>query len=490
MDHEQPNGFGDPYLPVLEELEKEVQTAPPSVVSKIHIALSALLPVLLLLVFAPQDQRISIEEQLHSAAPDVELSDEEAHALACDQLCTTETTPPPLAWTFCKESCPTPAIDVSPPPIQKEQFHGAAEDRNRPSVRAIRSDAQVYDTETRTVPLGGADTLSDEVHTQTMHRGVYLTSSNIGKEGTLEEYADLLKQSNGDALVFDVKGWSVYFNSDAPLANELRTVKTIFDLPSVIQRAHEEGIYTIARFIVAKDESLASRKPETQIKNIFTNRGIGNVWVDTSNDTVLAYNREILEDVIASGVDEVNFDYIRYPTEYDQRTIGLTGTEKADRIEQFLRMAIDVRNSIRPSTKIGISTFAILGWNFPVNFEPLGQDIPRFAAMVDVISPMAYPSTFAEGAYYNPAKNPGSRTYYLVYRTLEGYKELMGEHAWKLRPWIQGYYMTQKNVEDEIQAVYDAGSCGFTFWSAQNYYDPVFRAMGAIEPPDHCVIQQ
>ncbi|MDD4762133.1 MAG: putative glycoside hydrolase, partial [Candidatus Pacebacteria bacterium] len=176
----------------------------------------------------------------------------------------------------------------------------------------------------------------------------------------------------------------------------------------------------------------------------------------------------------------------RYPTEYPLAAVGLTGQEKADRIEEFLKMARRVIDEEGGHTKLGISTYAILGWNFPVNFEPLGQDIARFAPLLDVISPMAYPSTFAPGAYYNPAKHPRSRMYYLVYRTLTGYRDLLGDQSWKLRPWIQGYGITQKNLKDQIDAVFDSGSCGFTIWNASNEYGTFMKMLPDVKRPHGC----
>ena len=305
----------------------------------------------------------------------------------------------------------------------------------------------------------------------------------------LMETLDHLKSTTGAALIFNVKGSAVYFDSDAPLAKELNLIRPAFDLKEVIALARERGIYTMGRFIVVKDPSLARSLPETQIRHPKTGRSVGAVWVDPSNASVITYNKEILEDLVESGIDEVNFDYIRYPTEYAQAAVGLTGQEKADHLEQFIRMARTVINQNGGKTKLGISTYAILGWNFPVNFEYVGQDIARLAPYVDVISPMAYPATFAEGAYYNPAKHPRSRMYYLVYRTLTGYAELLGPDAYKLRPWIQGYGITAKNIKDEIDAVFDAGACGFTVWNASNAYNLVYDALPKMQMPERCLIK-
>ncbi len=316
--------------------------------------------------------------------------------------------------------------------------------------------------------------------------GVYFTEGSVRRRDFLVSTLDRLSTVTGAALIFNVKGSAVFFDSPAPLAQEFGLVTKDYDLPEVLRLAKERGIYTIGRFIAVKDYPLAQRVPEAQIRHPKTGRSVGGVWVDAAHPTVLTYNQQVLETLVTSGIDEVNLDYIRYPTEYAQSGIGLSGAEKADHLEQFIRMARETIDRAGSKTKLGISTYAILGWDFPTNLEPTGQDIVRFAPYVDVISPMAYPATFAEGAYYNPAKHPRSRMYYLVYRTLTGYRDLLGADAWKLRPWIQGYGITAKNIRDEIDAVFDAGACGFTVWNASNEYGLVYAALPTVQRPAHC----
>ena len=318
-------------------------------------------------------------------------------------------------------------------------------------------------------------------------RGVFLTPSSAADDEFLEATMQAVEKYAHPALVIDVKGSNVYFPSGAGMANELKLVKPIVELPKIIEEAHRRGITVIGRYIALKDPSLSSRKPETQIRHPLRSRTVGNVWVDGQNATTLQYNREILEDLVTTGIDEINLDYIRYPTEYAPSDIGLTGAEKSEHIMAFLKMARDVIDRSERDVKLGISTYAILGWNFPVNFEAVGQDIPEIAKIVDVISPMAYPATFAPNAYYNPGRDKGSRMYHLVWKTIMGYRELVGEeNVHKIRPWIQGYGVTEKNMADQIQAVFDAGSCGFTVWNASNAYGPSYKAMGKMDIPEAC----
>ncbi len=186
---------------------------------------------------------------------------------------------------------------------------------------------------------------------------------------------------------------------------------------------------------------------------------------DSMNLDEVVYNMEVLCDLAKSGIDEVNLDYIRFSTAFFGELRVYTGDEKAARIETFLKMAKQTLDECSGGhTKLGISTFAILGWSFKVNKETLGQDIIRFAPLVDVISPMAYPATFTSPEYYIPGKHPRSRMYWLVNRTLTGYKDF----------------------KEQMDAVYDSGACGFTVWNASNNFGPVIKGMATQKIPERC----
>jgi hypothetical protein len=319
--------------------------------------------------------------------------------------------------------------------------------------------------------------------------GVYLTASSVKRTKFLTDTIDALIAASGSALIFDVKGGGALFHSEAPMANERNLVVPFYDLPEIIRLGHERGLYIIGRFVAIKDGGITKAMPSTRVTDANTKRVLSQTWIDPSNDDAIRYNMEILCEIAAAGIDEVNLDYIRFSTEDVGALSVLSGTEKADRVEKFIRASRETIDRCGPQTKLGISTYAILGWRYDENVETLGQDVVRFAPLVDIISPMAYPATFSPTAYYDPRKNPGSRMYYLVYRTLTGYAKLLGpEQAKKLRPWIQGYGVTLKNMQDQMQAVYDAGACGFTVWNANNAYDTTYRAMKAMagKRPERC----
>lgn len=316
--------------------------------------------------------------------------------------------------------------------------------------------------------------------------GVFLTPTSVGRDDFLIRTIEDTGKADGNALVFDVKGSYVYFDTDAPMAKELGLVRPAYDLPEVLKLARERGFYTIGRYIAVKDAGFTKARPDTMIKHPKTGRTIGYEFIDPENADALQYNREVICALAKSGIDEINLDYIRFSTEQVGALLVYSTAEKSAKVGTFVKMAREAVDECGPNTKLGISSYAIIGWNYEKNVATLGQDVVGFAPYLDIISPMAYPATFAENAYYNPGKDKGSRMYFLVWRTLEGYKELLGDQAHKIRPWIQGYGVTNKNMKDQMQAVYDAGLCGFTVWNADNAYGVTYKAMKGWVRPDSC----
>ena len=320
-------------------------------------------------------------------------------------------------------------------------------------------------------------------------QGVYFTSASVKRTSFFDETVDNLLAAHGDAVVFDTKGGIVMYDSQAPMATELGLVKPQYNLNETLQKLHEKGIYTIARFVSAKDYGFTAKRPDTLPKNPQTGAAMGTEWIDPSNSDALEYNRQLISELACAGIDEINLDYIRFSTANFGQLMVFSTEEKASKVEAFVKMAREAIDSCPNShTRLGLSTYAILGWDYDVNVRTLGQDVKRFAPYVDIISPMAYQQTF--GDTYNSPSASMSREYYLVKRTLDGYKKMLDEVGYKgaIRPWIQGYYISAQNMRNEIQAVYDAGMCGFQVWNANNNYGQTFAGMEhPPQKPERCL---
>lgn len=328
------------------------------------------------------------------------------------------------------------------------------------------------------------------VHTPWTQRGIFMTPSSTGNDDYRHRAMDKLRDVGGNAFIFDVKGSAVHFDAkQTPIADELGLIKPWYSLKDIVNEMHDNGFYTIARYIAVKDYGLTDALPETHLDDPHTGIPLSPGWIDPANEDALAYNREIICEIAKSGIDEINLDYIRYDTR-DGRLAAFSGEEKIERIEKFITMAREAINECGPSTKLGVSTFAILGWSYEKNVGGIGQDIVRFAPMLDVISPMAYNANFSLDAYGDPTGERG-RWSYLVYRTIKGYQEELGpDHAWKVRPWIQGWGITTQDIQQQIQGAFDGGACGFTIWNADNAYELFYKALKKIEVPDRCRIRK
>ncbi len=367
--------------------------------------------------------------------------------------------------------------------------HAAANDESSSSSSSSSDESSSSSSsEVSSESMASSSMWTEPIKSPSNKIGVYLTSASVGRDKFFKETIDKLVAAGGTALIFDVKGSRVYFNSTAPYATELGMVISTYDLPEVIRYAKERNLYVMGRFVSIKDDGLTTRLPETKIRHPKTGQVLTQTWVDPANEKVLRYNAEVMCDLAAMGIDEVNMDYIRFSTAEFGALMAYSADEKAERVLTFIKAMREAIDRCGPNTKLGISSYAILGWDYEANVKTLGQDVKRFAPYLDIISPMAYPATFTSDGYWNPAKHGNSRMYWLVKRTLTGYQELLGpEHAYKLRPWIQGYYVDTKDVTDQMRAVYDAGLCGFTVWNANNNYGPTFNAMKQYQRPVECI---
>ncbi len=314
--------------------------------------------------------------------------------------------------------------------------------------------------------------------------GVYLTAPRIGDTAFLKQTIASLKEAGGSTIVFDVKGPYVYYDSKSRMVDDMDLGEQHYVLKDTVKLIKDGGLYAIARFVAIKDEGLTDRLPYVQMED-GSGSTVGAGWIDPMDPTARKYNMQLLCEVAKSGVDEINLDYIRFTTADVNGLSILTGEQKADRVESFLQEARKTVHTCGPSVKLGASTYAILGWDYDINNENLGQDVKRFAPLLDVISPMAYPDTFSK-SFYNAKVEEKSRMYTLVHKTMTGYQDFLESHAWKLRPWIQGYRTSVEDFHDEMDAVGDAGICGLTVWNANSNYETFYEALKSWEKPAEC----
>jgi hypothetical protein len=294
-------------------------------------------------------------------------------------------------------------------------------------------------------------------------RGVYVTQSVL-RSKKMNEIFELLKTTEVNAVVIDVKdGDGVYFDDK---------------LKDWIKKLKGENIWLIARVMAFQDNYLAKKSPELALKrsdgSLWRNDR-GWYWVDPASKAVWEYNLSIVKKASDYGFDEVNFDYIRFPSDGKLSTIVYPfwdgKTPKNSVMESFFDY---LRNSSLKYNENIFLSIDVFGYVFLSGDINIGQNLDIALSYFDFVCPMVYPS------HYNPGnfgfKNPAEYPYEVITKTLQRQQKLLDEkHAvLKIRPWLQAFNMGAvydgRMVGLEKKAAYDFGLKGWLMWNPYNSY--------------------
>ncbi len=320
-------------------------------------------------------------------------------------------------------------------------------------------------------------------------KGLYFSGDNAGGESFLSKLPSL-KAMGINAIVFDVKDVTGIVHTKSRVKEvrdyNLSRQGAIDNLPLLIRQCRLNGIYVIARIAVFHDQLLWTSDPSTRIKSKSTGRewnpGSHEMWCDPSNKKVQDYNIALAVELAESGVDEVQFDYIRFPTTGDQGDAHFAYNEgkmeRVDIIAGFLKRA---HAQIKAAGAfLSIDIFGVVAWGKPEDINTTGQQIALLAQHCDIISPMLYPSHFADK--FDGFKNPGDNPYHFI---LEGCRKVVELSGGKVivRPWLQafGWRVSRYNasyITEQVKGSNDSGANGYLFWNASNKYSEVFQSMG------------
>ena len=311
-------------------------------------------------------------------------------------------------------------------------------------------------------------------------KALYLSFYGIGDKHLRESALDLIKDTEVNALVIDLKGdrGNVSFKSATPLAAEVGAQKiiTIKDINALISDLHAKGIYAIARIVVFKDDPLALAKPDLAIKTvggaIWKDRE-GLSWPNPFSKEVWDYNIDLAVEAARAGFDEIQFDYVRFP-DTQGLAYAMPNTEE-NRVAAISGFLAEARKRLIPyNVFLAADIFGYVPWN--TDDTHIGQKLENLAEVLDYMSFMLYPSGFQFGipGYLNPVHHPRE----IVYLTLEKAKQRTGLSALRFRPWLQAFrdYAFDKTPfqKEQIRAQIDAsdsfGSDGWMLWNPHNTY--------------------
>lgn len=324
-------------------------------------------------------------------------------------------------------------------------------------------------------------------------KAIYVTSNSAGSEAKMDNLIKLIKKADLNAVVIDIKDYtgSVFYDSGIEDVEKYKAEKIVIPkINTLIKKLHNENIYAIARVVVFQDPKLAAARPELAVKN----RNTGGVWrdnlnlawVDPSSQDAWDYIVKLSQNAAERGFDEINYDYIRFPSDGRLSVMSFPffdkkGIKKEEAINEFFAYL----RSKMGSTKISADVFGLT--TSAKDDLGIGQIIENAYGNFDAVAPMVYPSHYAKGfmGFAEPAQHPYEVVKYAIEKAagkLEAYnktKEVLDlennktSNA-KIRPWIQafnmgGIYDTAK-IKIQIKASDEAGGAGWMLWNPANNY--------------------
>ncbi len=323
-------------------------------------------------------------------------------------------------------------------------------------------------------------------------RGVHYTGWSAGSTKGRMRFRDEMKAAGFNAVVIALKDYDGHvFVKDVPLAVKTKSyMNAIPDLPRAVKDFKDAGIYTIARIAVFKDNHLARARPDLAVHfpdgRIWANDK-GTAWVDPYKKEIWEYAVDIASRAASAGFDEIQFDYIRFPSDGKTRQCRYsradhTPATAGEALREFLTLA---RERLKPlGVKLSIDTFGLTA--SVDNGMGIGQRLDQMADLVDFVSPMMYPSHYAKGQY--GLKNPNRQPYLTV---RQGVKDALGRLGGKpeqLRPYFQDFSLgikyTPAFVRAQIRAAEEQGVRGWILWNPQNRYSWSAIAAGPIQKPE------
>ena len=375
-------------------------------------------------------------------------------------------------------------------------------------------------------------------------RAIYLTGIMAASDHGLRIIRHW-REVGGNAVVFDIKDsdGSVNIPFEHPLLGKHQVY--IHDLPKFVHFVHSQNMHAIARIAIFRDERMVVEHPELAVQSKRNHqpwRENGKlVWTDPSQPKVQEYDIALAKFVAQSGADEIQFDYVRFPAEGDQKdasfvyqtehpeavqaenqpckverpeapdsspTPGTTdntpahksrvgdkkgnksrrddtktacgaphGMQRSDVITAFLKKAYA---ELHPTgVLLSLDVFGVMAWQRPVDLSHTGQDIVGMAKYCDVLSPMIYPSHFFG---MDNIAHPGDAPEHFIGESMQRFGLITKGTGVVIRPWLQAFRWRTKTYSPEyikvqVATAKEKGGIGFLFWNAANDYSKPYEAM-------------
>ncbi len=310
-------------------------------------------------------------------------------------------------------------------------------------------------------------------------RGVHVTMGLASLPGKLDQYIVLPGLNTIELDVKDENGRIGFVPAGVPLARRTGAAGPYYRAKRMVKEAHAHGVYLVGRVVTFEDPVLSAKRPDLAVQNSdgslwHNNSGLG--WTNPYDRRVWRYNVDVGAAAARAGFDEIQFDYVRFPSDGDLSLIRYPGTHPRSMrwtIPAFVQYAARRLHplGVRVSVDVfGLSATRDLG---------IGQ-LPRpLSRYVDAVYPMVYPSHYNSGEYGISVPNdaPGP----VVSRSLADFRRALEGRKTRLIPWLQDFSLGRAYTLDDVRQQIDAAEAhrtqGFLLWNPEGIY-----TAGALSP--------
>lgn len=307
-------------------------------------------------------------------------------------------------------------------------------------------------------------------------RAIYVSANSAANSDTLDSIIQLIDETELNAVVLDIKEDYVWYDTQVTFFRDAEAVNPIYDIEAVLAKLDAAGIYTIARLVVFKDPIVAENRPDLAVKD--DNGGLwrgwqGEAWVNPFLEELWEANILLAEEAAGYGFDEIQYDYVRFPSDGDLMTANFeheyTMDDRVGAIAGFLDASHERINEA--GAWLGADIFGIVA--LYDDDQGIGQYLRDLYLHVDFVCPMVYPSHFDAGSInVGNGGEPNDYPYEVIEISMAGALEKMDGDTRKLRPWLQDFSLggMTKYGPDEVRAQIDAaeasGASGWMLWNS------------------------
>ena len=303
-------------------------------------------------------------------------------------------------------------------------------------------------------------------------RGVHVTMALASLDGKLAEYTRIPGINTIQLDVKDENGEVAFHRLAPPLAKRVGSAMRYYDPVKAAKQVHSEGLFLIGRVVCFEDPILSKGRPELAIRTsggaVWQN-DVGLGWTNPYQKRVWDYNLRIAQAAARAGFDEIQFDYVRFPSDGDIESAVFPGKRNEAMGVTIARFVHYATKRLRPmGVRVSVDVFGLSA----TRDLGIGQSPRRLSKIVDAIYPMVYPSHYGPGEYglASPVSVPGKT----VGRSLRDFRRQMRRGKAQLVPWLEDFSFTGTttltHVQEQIRAARRWKSGGFLLWNPSGVY--------------------